>query len=89
MENNRDAQLQESSMKWFAIKRELSSKATSQLTTLCSTRGRLTTTFGKEDPKTQYCGSAIFVDHASGYLFVAKQVHLNTHETMESKAKFE
>ena len=56
---------------------------------VCSTRGRLQHTFGKEDPKQQYTGGAIFVDHASGYIFVAEQVHLNTHETIESKTKFE
>jgi len=56
---------------------------------VCSTRGRLTSTYGKEDSKSQYCGGAIFVDHASGYLFVKEQVHLNTHETIEAKQLFE
>lgn len=56
---------------------------------VCSTRGRLPNTRGKEDEKLQYTGGAIFVDHASGYVFVNHQVHLNTHETLQSKAAFE
>ena len=56
---------------------------------VCSTRGRLTNTYGREDIKLKYSGGALFVDHASGYIFVNEQVHLNTHETMESKKKFE
>jgi hypothetical protein len=55
-----------------------------------STRGRLRHTYGKkEDPKLQYSGGAIFVDHASGFIFVRHQVHMNTHETIESKESFE
>jgi hypothetical protein len=56
---------------------------------VCSTKGRLTHTQGKEDPKTQYSGGAIFVDHASGYVFIKEQVHLNTHETIDAKQNFE
>ena len=56
---------------------------------VCSTKGRLTHTQGKEDPKTQYCGGALFVDHASGYIFIKEQVHLNTHETIDAKEQFE
>lgn len=56
---------------------------------VCSTKGRLTHTQGKEDPKTQYCGGALFVDHASGYIFIQEQVHLNTHETIDAKQQFE
>jgi hypothetical protein len=56
---------------------------------ICSTRGRLLHTYGKEDPKQQYAGGAMFVDHATGYLFVSPQVHMTTHETLESKEKFE
>ena len=56
---------------------------------ICSTRGRLQHTYGKEDPKLQYSGGAIFVDHASGYLFIKEQVHMNTHETIASKEPFE
>ena len=35
---------------------------------VCLTRGCLSNTYSKENPKTQYCGGAIFIDHASGYL---------------------
>jgi hypothetical protein len=56
---------------------------------ICSTRGRLKHTFGKEDTRQQYSGGAIFVDHASGYIFVKHQVLMNTHETIESKESFE
>ena len=56
---------------------------------VCSTRGRLFHTYGKEDSKLQYTGGAIFVDHATGFLYVGFQVHLNTHETITSKVNFE
>jgi hypothetical protein len=56
---------------------------------ICSTRGRLPHTYGKEDPKLQYSGGAIFVDHASGLLFVKHQVSMDTHTTIESKEAFE
>ncbi|CAJ1959927.1 unnamed protein product [Cylindrotheca closterium] len=55
----------------------------------CTTRGRLLHTFGKEDPKTQYTGGCIFVDHATGYVFVEHQVHLNTQETLSAKISVE
>lgn len=56
---------------------------------ICSTRGRLSNTHGKEHEDKQYVGGAIFVDHASGYLHVEPQVHLNTHETLQAKVNFE
>ena len=56
---------------------------------ICSTRGRLKHTFGKEDTRQQYSGGAIFVDHASGYIYVKHQVLMNTHETIDSKESFE
>jgi hypothetical protein len=56
---------------------------------VCSTRGRLQHTYGKEDPKQQYSGGAIFVDHASGFLFVNHQVSMDTHSTIASKERFE
>ena len=55
----------------------------------CTTRGRLPHTFGKEDPKQQYTGGAIFVDHATGYIYINHQVHLTTHETINAKENFE
>ena len=51
---------------------------------VCSTRGRLEHTFGKEATDQQYVGGAIFVDHATGFVIVVCQVHLNTHETLKS-----
>ena len=56
---------------------------------VCSTKGRLLHGYGKEDPKTQFVGGALFVDHASGYIFINEQVHLNTHCTIASKEAFE
>ena len=56
---------------------------------VCSTKGRLLHTFGKEDSTKQFTGGAIFVDHATGYIFVEHQVHLNTHETLKGKERFE
>jgi GAG-pre-integrase domain/Zinc knuckle len=56
---------------------------------VCSTKGRLPNTYGKEDPKLQYSGGAIFVDHASGYTYIHHQVSLTTHATIESKEAFE
>jgi hypothetical protein len=56
---------------------------------ICSTRGRLKHTYGKEDPRLQYSGGAIFVDHASSYVFIEHQVHMTTHETINSKEAFE
>ena len=56
---------------------------------VCSTKGRLPHTYGKEDPKLQYSGGAIFVDHASGYTYIHHQVSLTTHATIESKEAFE
>ena len=56
---------------------------------VCSTRGRLPNTFGKEDDTKKFSGGCIFVDHATGYIFTAMQTHLNTHETLKAKEAFE
>jgi hypothetical protein len=56
---------------------------------VCSTDGRLFTSRGKTSSDEMYCGGCIFVDHASGYLHIEFQKHLNTHETLEAKQKFE
>lgn len=56
---------------------------------VCSTKGRLLHTYGKEEPDQQFKGGAIFVDHASGYIYTEHQVHLTTHETLKAKEKFE
>ena len=36
-----------------------------------------------------YSGGCIFVDHASGKVFIEFQTHLNSHETLKAKAVFE
>ena len=56
---------------------------------VCTTKGRLLHTYGKEDSTKQFSGGAIFVDHATGYIVVEHQVHLNTHETLKAKENFE
>ena len=35
-----------------------------------------------------FVGGCIFVDHASGYIHVKFQLHLNSHETLEAKASY-
>ena len=54
-----------------------------------STRGRRFNTKGKEAEKDRYLGGAIFVDLATGYLFIEFQTNLTTHETLLAKEKFE
>ena len=52
-------------------------------------RGRLPHTYGKERTEEQYRGGTLFVDHASGMIFLANQVSLRVGETISSKKKFE
>ncbi|MGH3053369.1 MAG: reverse transcriptase domain-containing protein, partial [Gaiellaceae bacterium] len=54
-----------------------------------STKGRLYTSMGKSSSTTMYSGGCIFVDHSSGYVHVEHQVATTSHETLESKHKFE
>ncbi len=56
---------------------------------ICSTRGRLLTSAEKTKLDDMYTGGCIFVDHASGYIFVERQVSLNSHETLKAKESFE
>mgnify|MGYP000681102589 CR=1 FL=1 len=56
---------------------------------ICSTRGRLLHTFGKEGKDERFKGGAIFVDNASSFVHIEEQVNLNTHETLKSKESFE
>lgn len=51
--------------------------------------GRLPNTRGKEDDKEKYTGGTIFVDHASGLIWLQNQVSLRTGETLRAKMKFE
>jgi hypothetical protein len=52
-------------------------------------RGRLSTSFGKERQDERYSGGTIYVDHASGYMFVNNQVSLGVSETLKGKHQFE
>jgi hypothetical protein len=56
---------------------------------VCSTKGRLLNSMGKTDPNKMYCGGAIFVDHATGAVFIKEQVGMSGHETLKSKIEFE
>jgi hypothetical protein len=52
-------------------------------------RGRLPHTKGKESESEQYSGGTVFVDHASGFIFLANQVSLGASETLRAKHLFE
>ena len=52
-------------------------------------KGRLLTSRGKERPHEMYCGGTIFVDHASGYMYVGNQPTLRAGDTVRSKREFE
>ena len=54
-----------------------------------SVRGRLYTGFGKTIASSMFEGSAIFVDHASGFVHAEHQTGMTTHDTLRSKEKFE
>jgi hypothetical protein len=51
--------------------------------------GRLPNTRGKEADNEKYSGGTIFVDHASGLIWLQNQVSLRTGETLRAKIKFE
>jgi transposase InsO family protein len=55
----------------------------------CAVPGCRHDTFGKEQNNLKYHGGAIFVDHASGYIFLRSQTSLRTGETLTTKALFE
>ena len=56
---------------------------------VCSTKGRLFDSYGKSVDNEMSSGGCIFVDHATGYIHAEFQKHLNSHETLEAKEKFE
>ena len=56
---------------------------------ICSTKGRLFSSKGKEKDDDKYTGGCVFIDHASGFVHVEFQTHLNTHETIKSKEGYE
>jgi Reverse transcriptase (RNA-dependent DNA polymerase) len=51
--------------------------------------GRLLHTAGREPSSSQFCGSTLFCDAASGYIHVEHQVTLNASDTISSKNSFE
>jgi hypothetical protein len=51
--------------------------------------GRLPHTFGKEKGVDRYTGGTLFVDHASGLIYVQNQVSLKAGETLVGKHGFE
>ena len=54
-----------------------------------SVKGRLFKSRGRSSYKDLLTGACIFVDHASGLVYVVLQAHLNTHETLEALQEFE
>ena len=55
----------------------------------CNPLGRLLTSYGKESSDKKYKGGCIFVDHATGVVFVQLQSRLNSHQTLDAKKAFE
>jgi hypothetical protein len=56
---------------------------------IVSEKGRLLRSFGKEKPSNKYSGGTIYVDHASGKIFLHHQVSLRAGETLVGKRIFE
>ena len=56
---------------------------------ICSQKGRLFTSRGKESDKEQFVGGCIFADHASGYVHIEFQRVLTSHATLAALGKFE
>ena len=56
---------------------------------VCRQQGRLATSYGKENTSKKYNGGTIFVDHATGYIYVHNQVSLRTGETLQGKHELE
>ena len=52
-------------------------------------RGRLSHTFGKENPNHQYRGGTILCDHSSGFIQAHHQTSLGMGETLQGKHAFE
>jgi hypothetical protein len=52
---------------------------------VCKQPGRVPNTYGKEKPHEQYQGGTIYVDEASGFVFVQHQVSLNAADTIQGK----
>ena len=55
----------------------------------CNPLGHLLNTYGKESADKKFMGGCIFVDHATGLVFIELQSRLNSHETLAAKQSFE
>ena len=53
------------------------------------TPGRLPHTYGREKIEEKYVGGTIFVDHATGYVFIRHRNSLNASETIKSQMALE
>lgn len=56
---------------------------------ICSTRGRLFTSRGKEAERDMYCGGCMLIDMATGFVDVQFQTNLTSHDTLIAVDKFE
>ena len=56
---------------------------------ICSQKGCLFTSRGKESDKDQFVGGCIFADHASGYVHIEFQRVLTSHATLAALSNFE
>ena len=56
---------------------------------ICGTKGRLFSSAGKSLNSDMFAGGCLFIDHASNFVHVEFQKHLNTHETLKAKQSFE
>ena len=56
---------------------------------ICGTKGRLFSSAGKSLNSEMFCGGCLFIDHASNFVHVEFQKHLNSHETLKAKQSFE
>ena len=56
---------------------------------ICKSKGRLFTSAGKSLLQDMFCGGCLFIDHASSFVHIEFQVHLNTAESLNAKDKFE
>ena len=56
---------------------------------ICGTKGRLFSSAGKSLNTDMFAGGCLFIDHATNFVHVEFQKHLNTAETLKAKEKFE
>ena len=56
---------------------------------ICGTKGCLFESMGKTAESQMYDGGCVFVDEATGLIYVVLQVNLNTHETLAAIEEFE